>query len=66
MIDEVQEVTGEVVQESGVNVRVVVGGLLVAIGATAAAVYIVKRIKRKENELESNGIFIVKNEEQDN
>lgn len=64
MIDEVQEVTEEV-QESGVNVRVVVGGLLVAIGATAAAVYIVKRIKRKENELESNGIFIVKNEEQD-
>ena len=65
MIDEVQEVTEEV-QESGVNVRVVVGGLLVAIGATAAAVYIVKRNKRKKNELESNGIFIVKNEEQDN
>ena len=64
MIDEVQEVTEEV-QESGVNVRVVVGGLLVAIGATAAAVYIVKRNKRKKNELESNGIFIVKNEEQD-
>ena len=65
MIDEIQEVTEEV-QESGVNVRVVVGGLLVAIGATAAAVYIVKRNKRKKNELESNGIFIVKNEEQDN
>ena len=65
MFDEVQEVTEEV-QESGVNVRVVVGGLLVAIGATAAAVYIVKRNKRKKNELESNGIFIVKNEEQDN
>lgn len=65
MIDEIQEVTEEV-QESGVNVRVVVGGLLVAIGATAAAVYIVKRNKRKKNELESDGIFIVKNEEQDN
>ena len=65
MFDEIQEVTEEV-QESGVNVRVVVGGLLVAIGATAAAVYIVKRNKRKKNELEANGIFIVKNEEQDN